>query len=109
MGSNMLIAYNASNATNVTATTMGRKEQEAGSQSLVITYQAELKVELNQVENSGVFKATSGNAAKWWKMKQRKRATTRAGKLAEAVIKQIATQKHQNKKEKMREQKQIII
>lgn len=46
--------------------------------------------------NHGVLKATSGNAAK-------RRATTRAEKSAEAAIKQIATQKLQAEKEKIRE------
>ena len=42
-------------------------------------------------------------------MRQETRATTRAGKLAEAAIKQIVTQKLQTEKERMREWKQVVI
>ena len=42
-------------------------------------------------------------------MRQKTLATTRAGKLAEAAIKQIATQKLQTEKERMREWKQVIM
>ena len=42
-------------------------------------------------------------------MKQKTRATTRTGKSAEAVIKQIATQKFQAKKERMQEWKQSVM
>ena len=92
-GSNALIAYDAYDATDATAATTKGQEQEAGSQSLQITCQSELEIERNQLGNTGVFKATSGNAAKRWKMRQETRATTRAGKSAEAAIKQIATHK----------------
>lgn len=106
VGSNALIAYDASDATD--ATTEGQ-EQEAGSQSLQITRQLELEIEKNQLGNPGVLKATSGNAAKRWKMRQETQTTTRAGKSAEAAIKQIATQKFQTEKERMREWKQVVM
>ena len=53
----------------------------------------------------GVFKPTSGNATKRLRMRQETRGTTktttRAGKSAEAVIKQLASQEIQGEKEKM--------
>lgn len=70
--------------------------------------QPELETEEIGLGNHGVLKATSGNAAKRWKMRQETRATTRA-KSAEAAIKQIATQKLQAEKEKMREWKQFVM
>ena len=109
VGSNALVAYDASDATEATAATMEGQEQEVGSQSLLIARQLELEIERNQLGNPGVLKATSGNTAKRWKMRQETRATTRAGKSAEAAIKQIATQKLQTEKERMREWKQVII
>lgn len=81
---------------------MEEQKQEVGNQSLLIACQLELEIKKNQLENPGVFKTTSKNMAKWWKMRQKTQATTRAGKLAEAVIKQIATQKLQTEKKIMR-------
>lgn len=86
MGSNTLITYNAYNVTNATATTMKRQEQEIGSQSVQITYQLKQKIETNPLENIEVLKATSGNMAKKEKLREEMWATTRAKKLAEAVI-----------------------
>lgn len=106
VGSNALIAYNATDATD---TTTEGQEQEAGRQSRQIMGQPELETEEIGLGNLGVLKATSGNAAKRWKMRQETRATTRAGKSAEAAIKQIATQKLQAEKEKMREWKQFVM
>lgn len=68
--------------------------------------QSELETERNELGNPGVLKATSGNAAKRWKMRQETRATTKS---AEAAIKQIATQKFQAEKERMREWKQVVM
>lgn len=59
VGSNALIAYDATTAT------MEGQVQETGSQSLLITRQFELEMEKNQLGNPGVLKAISGNAAKW--------------------------------------------
>ncbi len=81
----------------------------AGSQTLLTTRQLELEIEGNQLGNPGVLKATNGNAAKRWKMRQEMWATTRAGKLAEAAIKHIATQKLQTEKERMQEWKQVVM
>ncbi len=103
--SDALVAYDAYDAT--AATTEGQKH-EALSQSLQIARQSELETERNQLWNPGILKATSGNAAKRLKMWQT-RATTRAGKSAKAAIKQIATQKLQAEKEKMREWKQVVM
>ena len=91
VGSNALIAYNASDATDATDATTGGQEQEAERQSLQIMGQSELETEKNDLGSPGVLKATSGNSAKRWKMRQKTRAITRAGKSAEAAIKQIAT------------------
>ena len=101
--SNALVAYDASDATEATAATMKGQKQEIESQSLLNARQLELEIERNQLGNLGILKATSGNTVKRWKMRQETRAITRAGKLAEAAIKQIATQKLQTEKEKMRE------
>lgn len=66
-------------------------------------------MEENQLGTSGVLRATSGNAGKRFKMRQEPQATTRAGKSAEAAIKQIATQKLEAEKDKMREWKQVVM
>lgn len=65
--------------------------------------QLEIRTEKIDLGNYGVFKATSGNIAKQWKIKQETHRTIRAEKLVEAVMKKIATQKLQTKKEKMRD------
>ena len=75
-----------------TAATAGGQEHEALHQNRQITRQLELEAEKNQSVNPGVLKATSGNAAKRLKVRQETCATTRAGKSAEAAIKQIAAQ-----------------
>ena len=93
VGNNALIAYNAFDTTNATDTITERQEQEAKRKNRQIIGQPELKTEENNLGNPRVLKATGGNAAKRWKMRQETHATTRAKKLAEAVIKQIATQK----------------
>ena len=64
VGSNALVAYDASDATEATAATMEGQEQEVGSQSLLIARQLELEIERNQLKNPGVLKTTSGNMAK---------------------------------------------
>ena len=64
VGSNALIAYNASDAIDVTDATTGRQEQEAERQSLQIRGQLEMKTEENDLESPGVLKAISKNAAK---------------------------------------------
>ena len=55
--------------------------------------------------NLGVLRATSGNATK----RLKSRVTTRAGKSAQAVIKQFATQELQAKKGKMQEWKENVM
>lgn len=50
-------------------------------------YQIEKRIEEKLVGNSGVLKVTSGNAAKWLKLRQKIRAITRAEKTAEAAVK----------------------
>ena len=98
--SDALVAYDAT-----AAITEGQEQ----SQSPQITRQLELEAERNQLGNPGVLKATSGNAAKRWKMRQETRATTRVGKSAEAAIKQMATQKLGAEKERMQEWKHVVM
>ena len=64
---------------------------------------SELEIEETDMRSPRVLKATSRNVAKWWKMRQKTRVTTRAGKSAEAAIKQIVTQKFQAEKIRMQE------
>lgn len=52
--------------------------------------QLEGEAERSQLANLGVLKATSGNAIKWLKIRQKTRLATPASKNAEAAIKQIA-------------------
>ena len=72
VGSNALIAYDATNAT---ATAIKGQEEEVESQNMMITRQLEREMEKNQLGNSGVLKATSGNATK----RRTKGAETRHG------------------------------
>ena len=65
--------------------------------------QSELKIKEIDLRSLEVLKATNRNTAKRWKIRQETCATTRAGKLVEAAIKQIATQKFQAEKERMQE------
>ena len=51
----------------------------------------------------------SGNATKRLSMRQETRGTTRAGRTAEATLKQIATQEFQAEKGKMQIWKQVIM
>lgn len=65
-----------------------------------------IKSEINRLENFRVFRVTSKNAIKRLKTC----AITRAGKSAKAIImKQIATEKWQAKKKKMKEWKENIM
>lgn len=93
MRSNALIAYNVSDLTNMTNAITGVQKKETRRQNLQIISQLKLETEENDLENPKVFKATSKNAAKPWKMGQKTCIITRAGKLAKAAIKQIITQK----------------
>lgn len=101
MGSNIFIIYYASDVTDVTNATTGKKKQEIGRQSLEIMGQLKLETKKNNLRSLKVFKAISGNAVKPWKMRQKTRMIIRAEKLAGAAIKEIAIQKFRVKKEKM--------
>lgn len=61
VGRNALIAYDATDAT--TAAMEGHSE-EAESLNLMIIRQLEQEMEKNELENSGILKASSGNSAK---------------------------------------------
>ena len=63
--------------------------------------QLKLETKENNLGSLKVLKATSGNAVKRWKMRQKMRMIIRARKLAGAAIKEIAIQKFRVKKEKM--------
>lgn len=97
----MLIAYNASDVTIITNAITKEQEQKVEKQNLQIIVQSEPRTEKNNIESPGVFKATSENAAKRWKIRPKTYVTTRAGKLAEATIKQIGIPKSQAEKKKM--------
>ena len=87
VGSNALIAYNATNATSATR----GHEEEAGSQSLMISCQLGREMEKNQLGNPEILKVTSGNAAK-----RKPKAETRHGakerSTSLAALKMIAKQ-----------------
>ena len=100
---NALIAYEMRNATDVTAATTGEQSQGVEGQDVLVDRQPMLEMNKNQLGTPGVLRATSGNAGKQLKMRQETRATTKAGKSAEAGINQIATRKLHVEKEKMRE------
>ena len=93
-----------------TPTTMRGPEHEA-------MYQAQQErqpggeIEKNQSGKLGVLRPTSGNRAARLKLKakQKLRVTTRAGKSAEAVIKQLASQELQGEKEEMEGWKAIVM
>lgn len=86
MESNTFITYNASNTTDATNKTTKRQKQEVQRQSRQIIGQSELKTKKINLRNYRVLKLTSGNTAKWWKMRQKIYATIKAKKLAKATI-----------------------
>lgn len=92
----------ASRAPDATPTTMTGPEHEATYPVQQVRQLGE-KVERSRLGKLRVFRPTSGNAAARFRLKakQELRVTTRAGKFAEAVIKQLASQKLQGGKEKM--------
>ena len=63
----------------------------------------------NHLAKAGILRATSGNGAKRLRTRQESRVTTRAGKSAEAVIKQFASQELRSEKEKMQEWKENVV
>lgn len=67
--------------------------------------QMEEESERNRSGNAGILKATSEKATKRLKMRQETRISTRAGKSAEAAIRQLATQELQAEKGRMQEWK----
>lgn len=67
------------------------------------------EIEKNQALNLGVLRPTSGNGATRFKQRQESRVTTRAGKSAETVIKQVASQELQGEKEKMEGWKSSVM
>ena len=88
-----------------TTTTPGGQEHEALSQAGQMVQWVGVESERNEVGNAGVLRATPGNATK----RLKSRVTTRAGKSAQAVIKQFATQELQAEKGKMQEWKENVM
>ena len=68
-------------------------------------YQKEIKSERNQLDNTEVLRASSGNSTKRLKL----RLLTRAKKFAEAAMKQFATQKRQVEKEQIKMWKENVM
>ena len=99
----------AHDACDASAATAEEQDHGAQHQDLQIARQLGLEAERNQLANLGVLKATNGNVAKRLKLRQETRGTNRAGRTAEAAIKQIATLELPAKKRKMQEWKQMIM
>ena len=87
----------------------GGQEHQAQHQAMQIARQLGAESERSQSGNVGVLRATSGNAAKRLKNRQETRVTTRAGKIAEAAIKQIASQELQVEEVRIEEWKQNVM
>ena len=84
-------------------------EEPRHNLQMVCHVEEEEEADRNQLVDMGVFKPTSGNATKRLRMRQETRETTRAGKTAEATLKQIATREFQAEKGKMQIWKQLIM
>lgn len=96
----------APNVPDASATTANsnRQEHELSSESGQMVQGRGVSLRRNRV-NLGVLKANSGNATK----RSNSRVTTSAGKSAEAVIKQFASQELQAEKGKMKEWKEKVM
>ena len=95
--------------TDATTTTTTGHENEALYQSMDIARQLEAEVGKSHGSSMGALKTTSGNGAKRLKAKQVTRVATRASKIAEANIKQIATQELQVEISRMEECKKKVM
>jgi len=95
-------AYNAYDAP--AGTTKGHHDLQ-----MVRHVEEEEEADRNQLIDMGVFKPTSGNAAKRLRMRQETREGTRNGKTVEATLQQIASQEFQAEKGKMQIWKQMIM
>ena len=98
-----------------TAGTAGHEHEEPGyNMQMVCHIEEEENADRDELIELGVFKPTSGNATKRLRTRQETRGTTRttttrAGKSAEAVIKQFASQELRGEKEKMEGWKAIVM
>lgn len=90
MESNALVAYNATGGTDAETATM-RQEQDEMGENLQISGVPELQTERCESRNSGVLKATSGNAAKW-KAKAETRHGAKERSTSLTALKMIARQ-----------------
>lgn len=97
-------AFDAPDAPDAT-TTGGRHENECTSHNRQMIRQPEVVLEGKLGGYPGVLKATSGNGVKRLKT----RATTRAGKTAEAAVKQLATKELQIEKARIEGWKQMVM
>ena len=107
MESDAFDAPDAPDAPDATATTRGH-EYEAASQNGQMMRQLEAESKKSRLRSAGVLKATSGNAAKRLRVRQETRVT-RAGKTAEAAVKEIATQELQMGIAQIEEWKQKVM
>ena len=97
-----------------TATAGHEHEEPNYSMQMVRHIEEEKDADRGDLVDMGVLKPTSGNATKRLRTRQEMRGTTRtittrAGKSAEAVIKQLASQELQGEKEKMEGWKAIVM
>lgn len=83
-------ACDATRAPDATPATMRAPEHDQAQH----VGQPGIKIEKNQAGKLGVLRSISGNGAAQFRLKakQESRVTTRAGKSAEAVIKQLASE-----------------
>ena len=92
-------------ASATTSTPKGQEHKEARQSGQMVPW-VRAESETNGVGSRGVLRATSGNATKRLKT----HAITRVGKSSQAItMKQIATEKRQAEKRKMKEWKENII
>ena len=93
-----------------TAGTAGDEHEEPHHNMQMVRHiEEEEDADRSDLINMGVFKPTSRNATKRLRMRQETRGTTRSSKIAEATLKQIASQEFQAEKGKMQNWKQMIM
>ena len=102
-------AFDAYNDATTGAAGGQEHEEPRHNLQMVCHIEEEEEADRNQLVDMGVFKPTSGNATKRLRMRQETRETTRAGKTAEATLKQVATREFQAEKGKMQIWKLLIM
>ena len=92
------------------AKTAGYKHEEPGYNMQMVCHIKEVEnTHRSDLINMGVFKPRSGNATKQMRVRQETHGRTRTTQIAEAILKQIASQEFQAKKGKMQVWKQMIM